>query len=332
MPTTMTALFGGTGPDWTPRQVPVPAPGPGQVVVRARAVALNNADASMLAAADPTAGGTGEEYQAGFEFAGEITAVGEGSGAGDGMPVAGTRVMGTAPGSFAQYVVADHRHVLPVPDELGHEEACALPTGLLTEHGALAVAGFRAGQSVLITGATSSIGLIGVRIARALDAGRIIATTRNAAKSELLVDAGADTVVVTGEQDLTQAVLAATGGEGVDVALDHVGGRTFADCLPATRTDGAVVNIGRLDRAASTIDLDALAYRHLRLHGVSFGFSRPAELGRVIATAGERLLPAVADGCVRPLIDSTLAFSTAARAAARLRSHQAHGKIILSVP
>ncbi|MGW1316575.1 quinone oxidoreductase family protein [Streptomyces sp. NPDC002426] len=248
------------------------------------------------------------------------------------MPVAGTRVMGTAPGSFAQYAVADHRHVLPVPDELGYEEACALPTGLLTEHGALAVAGFRAGQSVLITGATSSIGLIGVRIARALDAGRIIATTRNAAKSELLVDAGADTVVVTGEQDLTQAVLAATRGEGVDVALDHVGGRTFADCLPATRTDGAVVNIGRLDRAASTIDLDALAYRHLRLHGVSFGFSPPAELGRVIATAGERLLPAVADGRIRPLIDSTLSFSTAARAAARLRSHQAHGKIILSVP
>lgn len=65
---------------------------------------------------------------------------------------------------------------------------------------------------------------------------------------------------------------------------------------------------------------------------MSFGFSRPAELGRVIATAGERLLPAVADGRVRPLIDSTQSFSTAARAAARLRSHQAHGKIILSVP
>ncbi|WP_030619288.1 quinone oxidoreductase family protein [Streptomyces fulvoviolaceus] len=328
MPATMTALFGGTGPDWTPRQVSVPEPGPGQVVVRARAVALNNADASMLAAADPTSGGTGKEYQAGYEFAGEVTAVGNGVQA----PAVGSRVMGTTPGSFAQYVLADHRHILPVPDELGYKQACALPTGMLTEHGALTVAGFRAGQSVLVTGATSSIALIGVQIARALGASQIIATTRSATKDGLLEQAGADTVVVTGEQDLTQAVLAATGGEGVDVVLDHVGGQTFAACLPATRTDGAVINIGRLDRAASTIDLDALSYRHLRVRGVSFGFTRPAELGAVIATAGQALLPAVADGRVRPLIDTTLSFDTAAEAAERLRSHEAHGKIILTVP
>ncbi|WP_109006091.1 quinone oxidoreductase family protein [Streptomyces rishiriensis] len=328
MPETMTALFGGIGPDWTTRQVPVPQPGPGQIVVRARAVALNNADASMLAAADPTSGGTGKEYQAGYEFAGEVTAVGDGVAA----PAVGERVMGTTPGSFAQYVLADHRHVLSVPDELAYEVACALPTGLLTEHGALTAARFQAGQSVLITGATSSIGLIGVQIAKALDAGQIIATTRSAAKRDLLVRAGADTVVVTGEQDLTQAVLDATGGEGVDVALDHVGGPTFAACLPATKTDGAVVNIGRLDTASSTIDLDALSYRHLRVAGVSFGFTRAAELGAVIATAGERLLAAVADGRVRPLVDTTLSFDTADNAAERLRSHQAHGKIILTVP
>ncbi len=74
----MTALFGGTGPYWEMRQVPVPGPGPGQVLVRARAVALNNADIVMLDQADPTAAGTGKEFQAGFEFAGEVVAVGEG--------------------------------------------------------------------------------------------------------------------------------------------------------------------------------------------------------------------------------------------------------------
>jgi NADPH:quinone reductase-like Zn-dependent oxidoreductase len=328
MTETMTALFGGAGPEWTQRQVPVPDPGPGQIVVRARATALNNADAAMLTDADPTSGGTGKEYRAGYEFAGEVTAV----GAGVDLPAVGERVMGTTPGSFAQYVLADHRHVLPVPDGLGYEEACALPTGLLTEHGALTVAGFRPGQSVLITGATSSIGLIGVQIAKALGAGQVIATTRAAAKRDLLARAGADTVVVTGEQDLTRAVLDATAGQGTDVALDHVGGATFAACLPATRTDGAVVNIGRLDRAESTIDLDALSYRHLRVAGVSFGFTRPAELGAVIAAAGQALLAAVADARVRPLIDTILSFATAPEAAERLRSHQAHGKIILTVP
>ncbi|WLQ39145.1 hypothetical protein P8A22_03325 [Streptomyces laculatispora] len=166
----MAALFRGHGPDRTARHVPVPEPGPGRVVVCARAVALDNADASMLADADPTAGGTGKEYQAGFEFAGEVAAV----------------------------------------------------------------------------------------------------------------------------------------GDGVDAVLDHVGGQTFAACLPATRTGGAVVNIGRLDQAGSTIGLDALSCRHPRLRGVSCGFIRPAELGSVIATAGPALLPAVADSRVRPLIDTTM--------------------------
>lgn len=171
-----------------------------------------------------------------------------------------------------------------------------------------------------------------MQISRALNASRIIATTWSSAKRELLERAGADTVVITGEQDLAHAVLDATGGEGVDVALDHVGGQTFAACLPATCTDGAVINIGRLDHTASTIDLDALSYRHLHVQGVSFGFTLPAELGTVIATAGQKLLPAVADGRVRPLIDTTLSFDTAAQAAERLRSHQAQGKITLTVP
>lgn len=328
MPATMTALFGGTGPDWESREVPVPRAGPGQVLVRARAVALNNADASMLARADPTAGGTGKPYQAGFEFAGEVASAGDGVR----TVTVGQRVMGTTPGSFAQYVLADHRHLLPVPDGLDDEEACALPTGLLTEAGALMAGGFEAGQSVLITGATSSIGLIGVQIATVLGASRVIATTRTAAKRELLKRAGADTVVVTDEQSLTEAVLEATGGQGVEVVLDHVGGQTFADCLPATRPDGAVVNIGRLDTAKSVIDLDALSYRHLRVSGVSFGFTRAAELGAVIAAAGRQLLPAVADGRVRPLIDRTHSFDTAADAAERLRSHRAQGKIVLTVP
>ncbi|WP_327672726.1 MULTISPECIES: zinc-binding dehydrogenase [unclassified Streptomyces] len=328
MTTTMTALFGGTGPTWEARQIPVPEPGPGEIVVRARTVALNNADAAMVVSADPTSGGSGKEFRAGYEFAGEVAAIGDGVS----TVAVGERVMGTTPASFAQYVLVDHRHVLPVPEALPYEEACALPTGLLTEHGALMAGGFRPGQSVLITGASSSIGLLGLQIAKALGAGPVIATSRTSAKADLLKQAGADTVVAAGERDLTTAVLDATGGEGADLVLDHVGGDTFAACLPATKVDGSVVNIGRLDTASATIDLDALSYRHLRVCGVSFGFTRAAELGEVIAEAGRQLLPAVSDGQVRPLIDSTHTFATAADALERLRSHQAHGKIVLTVP
>ncbi len=93
-----------------------------------------------------------------------------------------------------------------------------------------------------------------------------------------------------------------------------------------------MVNIGRLDQAATTIDLDALSYRHLRVHGVSFGFTRATELGAVIAAAGQDLLPPVSDGRVRPLIDSILSFDTVDQAVTRLRSHRALGKIVLTVP
>lgn len=227
----------------------------------AHAVALNNADAAMLEAADPTAGGNGNEYQAGYEFAGDVTAVGEGV---DTIGV-GRRVMGTTFASFAQYVLADHRYVLPVPGGLDRTEACALPTGLLTEQGALMTGGFRPGQSVLITGVTSSIGLVGLQFARAPGAGQ-----------------------------------------------------TFAACLPATAVDGVVVSSGCLDQGAVTIDLDDLSYRNLHVCGVSFGFTRATELGAVIAAAGQDLLLALADGRVRPLIDSTLTFGTADQAVTRL--------------
>ncbi|MFT4126713.1 MAG: zinc-binding dehydrogenase [Gordonia sp. (in: high G+C Gram-positive bacteria)] len=323
---TMRALIAGRGPEWELAEQPIPRPDRGQVLIRNRASATNNADIPMLAAADPAAGADTEEFIAGFEYAGEIAAVGE--DAGDWR--VGDPVMGTFPSSFADYLVADHRFVLPQPAELAAEVACALPTALLTEYGALTVAGFQSGQSVLITGATTGIGLVGAQIARTLGASTVIATTRNAAKRDLLTELGADTVVVTENDDLTGAVLAATDGTGVDVVLDHVGGRTFADCLPATAVDGHVVNIGRLAGPASAIDLDAVSYRHLTIHGVSFGFSRDWETVPILEGLRAELLPAVARGDIQPVIDSTVDVTDHHRAARRLRSGQATGKVVFT--
>ena len=320
MPDTMTALFGGAGPTWQIRDVDVPRPGPGQVLLRVHAVSLNNADLGMLDSTD--------EYLAGFEFAGEVAAIGPGA---DSVAI-GQRVMGTTQGAFAQYVLADHRHVIRMPDSIDFRAGAALPTGLLTEHGALAAGGFCAGQSVLITGATSSVGLIGVQIATALGAGPVIATTRSAAKAELLQKCGATDVIVTASQELTATVLQATAGAGVDVVLDHVGGQTLADSMEATHVDGTLVNIGRLDGEESTLDLNTLSYRHLTLRGVSFGFTRADELADVIAALRAEVLPAVADGRITAVIDSEFDFEQAGAAAERLRSNQARGKIVLRVP
>ncbi|MGA4788813.1 quinone oxidoreductase family protein [Nocardia sp. AB354] len=326
MPQMMRALVGGLGPDWSLRDVPVPQPGPGQVLIRNEAAATNNGDVPMLAHADPARGGHGETFVAGFEYAGTVAALGDGV---DTWQI-GDAVMGSTPHSFAEYVLADHRHVLPRPDGLDPAVACALPTGLLTEHGALTAAGFTAGQSVLITGASAGIGLIGVQLAKALGASYVIGTTRAPGKQDLLTEAGVDTVIVTADTDLTEATLAATDG-GVDVVLDHVGGQTFAQCLPATKHDGHVVNIGRLEGPASTINLDHLSYRHLTVHGVSFGFTRADEMAAVIAGLLPEVIPVVARGAIRPVIDRTVPLAEHGSAVARLRSGDAVGKIVFTM-
>ncbi|MFT3899920.1 MAG: zinc-binding dehydrogenase [Gordonia sp. (in: high G+C Gram-positive bacteria)] len=322
----MRALVGGVGPSWVLGEVPRPTPGPGQVVIRNRAAATNNADLGVLRAADPASGGTGERYVAGYEYAGEVAAVGAGV---DSWQV-GDPVMGTTPESFAEFVVADHRFVLP-RNGLAPEVACALPTGLLTEHGALAAAGFTAGQTVLITGASTGIGLIGCQLVKALGGAAVIGTTRTPAKAATLRAAGVDTVVLVPETDLTRAVLDATGGDGVDVVLDHLGGSTFAACLPATKQFGHVVNIGRLAGAPSTVDLYALSYRNLTVHGVSFGFSRPDHMAGVIAGLLPAALPAAERGEVRPVIDCTAPWSDPDRIQDRLDAPDLTGKVVVTL-
>lgn len=310
-----TAWYAGRG-SWTLRESPVPVPGPEQLLVRTEAVALNNADAEPAV--------EGAESVAGYEVAGQVVEVGSPAL----QDLLGSRVAGTTPGAFAAHVAVDHRWVLQVPDGLDPSTAAALPTALLTEHGALTAAGFVRGDSVLITGATSSIGLVGVQAARALGASRVVATTRSADKRDLLARAGADLVVVTESDD---DLVAALRDAPVQVVLDHVGAQTFAACLQVTAVGGTVVNVGRLAGPVAELDLTELAAADVTLRAVSYGFADPDQIGQVLAAAARVLLPLVADGQVRPVVDRVYDFADANDALERLRSGDAVGKLVLSL-
>lgn len=328
-PTTMPALIGRAGSDWTLREVDVPTPAAGQALVRVRAAGVNRADLAMLDGGYLTTLDDPVDYPAGLELAGEVAAVGEGV---DGLAL-GTRVMGTTLGAFAAYAVVNHRHLLPVPDGVELVVAGGLPVGLTTEHDALVTqAGFTSGANVLIVGATSGVGMIGVRMAKALGAGTVIATTTSAAKVPALRDAGADLVVDTRAEDLTAAVLAATDGVGADIALDHVGGDLFAQLLTATRPRGTVVNIGRVGGSRSTIDLDTLSFRRMRVLGTTFSTRSDDERAEVAAALEADVLPAVADGRIRPVIDEVIPLHEAKRAADRLRANDVVGKLVIEMP
>ena len=326
---TMRALVGGVAPDWEAREVDVPAAGPGQLLVRVRAAALNRADLYMLEGSYSPNTKSTNVYTAGLELAGEVAAVGDGVA---GFAV-GDRVMGAMLGSFAQYAVIDHRHAIAVPASLSFTDAAALPVGLSTEHDALVTqAGFEAGDTVLIVGATSSIGLLAIQLAKALGASRVIATTTSEEKREALLKAGADVVVNTKTESLIEQVTEATDGSGVDIVLDHVGGQLFAALPLATRIGGTIVNIGRLAGAEATINLDQLSFRRLRVRGTTFSVRTPEERADVCSAVARDVVPLVADGRVRPLVDRVYSFDDAKSAADRLRSNEAIGKLVVELP
>ncbi|MCX5088352.1 zinc-binding dehydrogenase [Streptomyces sp. NBC_00365] len=328
MTNTMRALLGGAGPDWEMCDVEVPTPGSGQLLVRVRAAALNRADLYMLQGTYNPRARTSDLFTAGLELAGEVAAVGDGV---SGVTV-GERVSGVTLGAFASYALVDHRHVIKVPESLEWTDAAALPVGLATEHDALVQGGFTLGQSVLVVGATSSMGLLAVQLAKVLGASQVIATTTSDSKAGTLKSVGADLVVDTSAENLAEAVQTATSGTGVDLVLDHAGGQLFADTFLATRIGGTVVNVGRLAGAESTINLDQLAFRRLRVLGTTFSVRTPDELADVCVALVPDVVPAVAEGRVRPVVDRVFAFDDAKAAADHMRSDQAVGKIVLTLP
>ena len=293
----------------------IPEPGRDEIRVRVRAAAVNNAD--LVAG--------GEAHVAGYEFSGEVDAVGPDGDAG----LIGRRVMGTAPDAFADFVVVHRRHVLPVPDGMTHAEAAPLPTALLTEYGALRQAGLQRGDTVLLTAATSGIALIGVQIAHVLGADRVIGTTRSSARTGLLQRVGVDHVIVAGDEDLAEAVRRLTGGTGADVVLDHVGGAMLDTAIGAVRRGGSVVSVGRLAGSSAEIDLFRLAGRSATLRSVSFGFSPPEAIGDLLDGVAADVLAAVADGRVRAPIGATYPFDDAPAAIERLRDG-VDGKVVLT--
>ncbi|BCY08639.1 zinc-binding dehydrogenase [Actinoplanes sp. L3-i22] len=325
---TMRTLIGGLGPDWVLRaDADLPAMRLGAVRVRVVAAALNRADLYMLEGTYHPNMKTGDVYPAGMEFAGVVETS---SPLAPHLPV-GTRVMGVTMGAFADYALCDPRTLLPVPEGLSLTDAAALPVGLATEHDALVtLAGFTPGDTVLVIGGTTGIGLLAIQLAKALGAATVIATTTSANRRHLLAEAGADHIVDTRTEDLTKSVLEATGGRGADITLDHVGGTLFASLPGATRVGGTIVNIGRLAGPATELNLDEVSYRRQRLIGTTFSVRTPEELGAVCAALLAEVIPAVAAGKITARVDQIFSPEQAASAAERLRANTAAGKIVLS--
>jgi NADPH2:quinone reductase len=326
----MKAWFTVPGPDGATfelRDIPVPSAGAGQVLVKVHASGTNRGElirGAALRSTTPAAAAT----RSGSEFAGEIVAVGEGvSGY---QP--GDRVMGRAVGSYAERVVAQARALMRIPDALSWTEAAAIPNVFVTAHDAIVTNGATApGESVMVTAGPSGVGTAAIQIARYLRADPVIATTRTPAKAAALRALGAHEVVDARDAGWVDAVMRATGGRGVDVIIDHVGGPMLADNIRVMALEARLVSVGRNAGRVGDCDLDEIARKRASIIGVTFRTRTPEESLACSERFASHLLDAVTKGALKPVLDRAFPFERLADAHAYMLSDAQTGKIVLTM-
>jgi putative PIG3 family NAD(P)H quinone oxidoreductase len=304
--------------------LPDPTPGPGEVLVRIEAAGLNHADLHQMRGTYPPP--PGESDVPGLECAGRI--VGEET---PGLWQPGARVMAlTGGGAHATLVAIPTGQLMPVPDNLTAIEAAAVPEAGLTAWTNLVVeGGLQAGESVLITGATGGMGSFAVQLARELGA-RVLAAGRDRDRLEQLRDLGVQEICIEGS-GLAQQVREATGGRGVDLVFELVGGSGLNAHLGALREGGRLVLIGLLGGRNQEVNLGMILSRRLRIVGSVLRPRSRLEKAHLVSDFAAFALPRLKDGRLRPVVDRVLPFERAPEGYKMLETGGVFGKIVFDM-
>ncbi|GAA4880588.1 NAD(P)H-quinone oxidoreductase [Serinicoccus chungangensis] len=311
-----------------PADVPTPTAGPGEVLVDVVAAGVNRADVMQRKGAYPPPPGASE--LPGLEVSGRIGALGEGT-EDAGWSVGDEVCALLAGGGYAETVAVPVGQLLPVPDGIPLEDAAALPEVACTVWSNLVMeAGLGEGETVLLHGGSSGIGTMAIQVAKALGA-HVAVTAGSADKLAACRDLGADVLVNYREQDFVEEVKAATDGRGADVILDVVGAKYLADNVRALARDGRLVVIGLLGGRTGELDLGALLAKRGRVQATSLRSRSLEDKAEIVAAVREHVWPWVAQGRVRPLVQSRHPLEEAAAAHREMEASQHIGKILLTV-
>jgi putative PIG3 family NAD(P)H quinone oxidoreductase len=307
---------------------PMPVPGAGEVLIRVSASGINRPDVLQRKGHYPAPPGASD--LPGLEVAGVIEQ-------GDALALAaaglslGDRVCAlVAGGGYAQWCVAPLAQCLPIPEGLSDVEAASLPETFFTVWSNLMDRGqLKAGESVLIQGGTSGIGVTAIQIAKAFGA-RVFATAGSDDKCDACVALGADAAINYKTSDFQTEIARLTDGQGVDVILDMVAGSYVAKEVQCLREDGRLVIISVQGGVRSELDAGLVLRRRLTVTGSTLR-PRPVAFKAAIAQAClARVWPLLVSGQIKPVIHSVFAAVDADKAHALMESNQHVGKIVLT--
>jgi NADPH2:quinone reductase len=328
LPATMTAIGIAKpgGPDvLVCEQRPVPVPGPGQILVKVEAAGVNRPDVMQRQGLYPPPPGASDIP--GLEIAGTVVSLGPQAS----RWLAGDRIMALVTGGgYAQFCVAHESHALPL-QTLSAIEGAAIPETFFTVwHNVFERGALKHGETLLVHGGTSGIGTVAIQLAKAFGA-RVITTAGSAQKCEAARRLGADVAVNYKTEDFVKATKEATGGKGAEVILDMVGGDYIERNYEAAGVEGRIVQIAFQGSPKATVDFRRIMLKRLHHTGSTLRSRSVPDKAAIAAAIAAKVLPLIAAGRVKPVIDGTFPLAEAARAHARMESSAHIGKIVLTV-
>lgn len=304
----------------------MPILGEDEVLIKVVAAGVNRGDCLQRAGAYPAPPGASDLL--GLEAAGEVVAVGDSVTRWS----VGDQVCALLPGGgYAEYAVTDQHQALRIPNGLSMVEAVSLPETLFTvwtnvfDRGAL-----QAGETFLVHGGSSGIGTMAIQLAKAFGA-RVFTTVGNEEKAQVCRDLGADMVVNYREADFVEVLKQATGGEGVNLTLDMVGGPYFQKNIDLAADQGRIHNIAFLQGADAKVNFTQVMSKRLTLSGSTLRPRTTEEKAAIAKNLEEKVWPLVEAGQVRPVVAATFPLSDAIKAHELMESSAHIGKIVLEV-
>ena len=308
--------------------VEIPIPKKNEVLIKVFSCGLNRADLMVAdGGAHGSSGGSGTIV--GMEFSGEIIEFGSEV---NGFSI-GDRVMCSGTSAWAEYAITDWGRVIKIPDNnMDFDVASTLPIALATMHNAIIIAGdFKKGQSILIQGASSGVGLMGLQIGKYKGAKIVIGSSTKIEKHNRLKEIGADVVVDSKNSEWVNQVLNHTDGEGVDLIIDQLSGYTVNQNMLATKIKGNIVNVGRLAGGITDFNCDLHALRRINYKGVTFRTRSLDEIRNVYSNMWNDFKNLILEGNFSLPIDKTFEFEDVEYALTCMRENKHFGKLILKL-